>query len=127
MISSVSKQIKNITEYLKTKSDNLKDGEMMVYFFQVSQSNKCTLENFNKILGDDIPIYSMKEGTYYPYLFCIDTNTDVKKICDDNGFDVKFIKKQPVMISEYNSNYMTGCCYNGIYCHKLYDKNLNYC
>lgn len=81
---------------------------MKVNFFVISSSydNSLKIELLYKLFGENIPKYKINEGGIdFNYLFCVESNVDVKSICENNNYKIgKFIEEE---IDEklYNNEY----------------------
>ena len=50
--------------------------------------NPIPIENLYRLFGENLPYFLQYEGGSRPnYLFCVDSNIDVKTICGQNGYE----------------------------------------
>lgn len=102
----------------------IEQNKMLVIFFQVREADTCffRIDDFAILLGEnpnEVPMYSILENSHYPYLFCADHQTNIKKICDEFGFEIGFYAKQLVDKEQFNSSYKTTYDRHNIDCFKL--------
>lgn len=99
-------------EYDNCDIKKIGQDKVMVIFFQVRKNKECILNagDLRIFLSDDInkvPKHTEFDKLEYPYLFCADSSIDIKRLCEDFGFDVGLMTKQVVLKSQFNSNYRT--------------------
>jgi hypothetical protein len=88
--------------------DLMEDSEVTVNFIQIRPKSNSTvsIEQFNVLLGLDIPKYSILENSVYPYVLCISTSIDIKKICSEYNFEIGIKTIQKIHKNEYNSKHI---------------------
>lgn len=101
-------------------NDNINDLNKMsnelinVNFVQLRKNSKCnvTPEQFNLLLGLNVPKFSILPETLYPYLFCVSVLVDIEKICFEYGFDIGHKYLQKIYKNEYNCYHYAILDYN---------------
>lgn len=71
--------------------------------------NPININIVHKEFGTNIPKYNALEGGDYlgpEYLCCVDTNVNVKSICNKYNYVLSELYKMNIDSSKYNSNYI---------------------
>ena len=76
---------------------------MFVYCFTISISNNIDIDKLHSNFGDNIPNYYKINN--FEYLFCVDVNVNIKKICDDFKCKIHNIYIMDINDNEYNNLY----------------------
>lgn len=99
----------NIDDFNKTSNEFIN-----VNFVQLRKNSKCivTPEQFNLLLGLNVPKFSILQETSYPYLFCVSGMIDIDRICFEYGFDIGHKYQQKIYKNEYNCYHYTMLDYN---------------
>jgi hypothetical protein len=109
----------------KSKHENyvLYDDDMInVLFIQVKPKDGCytDLQQFNLLLGLNIPKYAIYEGTEYPYVFCVHETSDIHKIANEYHYEIGFSQKMKLSKSQFNSKHKIAWnSFSEPYCLKL--------
>ena len=91
---------------------------MFVKCFTVTMSSsiyKTGINQLSKEFGKNIPCFSPYEGGplgFITHLCCVDTNVNVKQICEKHNYEMGNPEKMRIDANMYNSNYIICNTYN---------------
>lgn len=96
------------------KYNLIQDEKITVHFVQLRKINntQITPEQLNILFGLNLPKYSILEGTFYPFLYCVSSLIDVTTIANDYGYEVGYLTKQTIHKDQFNAYHKATCLYS---------------